>query len=148
MPIKTEIIDTLYSSKCLNNENFGGCKCYCHLSEILDILEIMWRQFEIKYMYFKILLIKRNDPLWSISYSHHIVTQNVLILDDTIPLDKGTSKLELSDSNRTYYGSEMSLSSEKKSSNLSVRILYEVIKLTESNSESHGKKDVTLRYKN
>ena len=68
-------------------------------------------------------------------------------LDDTIPLDKGTSKLELSDNNRTYYGSHMSLSSEKISSNSSVKILYEVINLTESNSESHGKKDVTLRYK-
>ena len=61
-------------------------------------------------------------------------------LDDTIPLDKGTSKLELSDSNRTYYGSDMSLSSEKKSSNSSVKIVYEVINLTDSNSESHGKK--------
>ena len=69
-------------------------------------------------------------------------------LDDTIPLDKGTSKLELSDSNRTYYGSDMSLSSEKKSSNLSVKIVYEVINLIDSNSESHGKKGVTLRYKN
>ena len=68
-------------------------------------------------------------------------------LDDTIPLDKGTSKLELSDNNRTYYGSDMSLSSEKKSSNSSVKILYEVINLTDSNSESHEKKDVTLRYK-
>ena len=68
-------------------------------------------------------------------------------LDDTIPLGKGTSKLELSDSNRTYYGSDMSLSSEKKSSNLSVKILYEVINLTDSNSESHRKKDATLRYK-
>ena len=68
-------------------------------------------------------------------------------LDDTLPMDKGASKLELSDSNRTYYGSDMSLSSEKKSSNLSVKIVYEVINLTDSNSESHGKKDVTLRYK-
>ena len=68
-------------------------------------------------------------------------------LDDTIPLDKGTSKLELSDSNRTYYGSDMSLSSEKKSSNSSVKILYEVINLTDSKSESYWKKDVTLRYK-
>ena len=31
-------------------------------------------------------------------------------LDDTLPMDKGASKLELSDSNRTYYGSDMSLS--------------------------------------
>ena len=68
-------------------------------------------------------------------------------LDDTLPMDKGASKLELSDSNRTYYGSDMSLSSEKKSSNSSVKILYEVINLTDSNSESHEKKDVTLRYK-
>ena len=68
-------------------------------------------------------------------------------LDDTLPMDKGASKLELSDSNRTYYGSDMSLSLEKKSSNSSVKILYEVINLTDSNSESHGKKDATLRYK-
>ena len=68
-------------------------------------------------------------------------------LDDTIPLDKETSNLQLSDNNRTYYGSDMSLSSEKKSSNSSVKILYEVINLTESNSQSHGKNDVTLRYK-
>ena len=68
-------------------------------------------------------------------------------LDDTIPLDKGTSKLQLSDNNRTYYRSDMSLSSEKKSNNSSVKILYEVLNLTESNSQSHGKNDVTLRYK-
>ena len=68
-------------------------------------------------------------------------------LDDTLPMDKGASKLELSDSNRTYYGSDMSLSSEKKSSNSSVKILYEVINLTDSNSESHEKKNITLRYK-
>ena len=68
-------------------------------------------------------------------------------LDDTIPLDKGASKLELSDSNRTYYGSDISLPSEKKSSNSSVKIVYEVINLTDSNSGNHGKKDVTLRYK-
>ena len=68
-------------------------------------------------------------------------------LDNTLLMDKGASKLELSDSNRTYYGSDMSLSLEKKSSNLSVKIVYEEINLTDSNSESHGKKDVTLRYK-
>ena len=68
-------------------------------------------------------------------------------LDDTIPLDKGTLKLQLSHNNRTNYGSNMSLSSENNSSNSSVKILYEVINLTESNSQSHGKNDVTLRYK-
>ena len=68
-------------------------------------------------------------------------------LDDTILLDKETSKLQLSDNNRTYYGSDMSLSSEKKSNNLSVKILYEVIDQTKSNTQNHGKNDVTLRYK-
>ena len=68
-------------------------------------------------------------------------------LDDTIPLDKETSKLQLSHNNRTNYGSNMSLSSEKNSSNSSVKVLYEVIDLTKSNSQNHGKNDVTLRYK-
>ena len=68
-------------------------------------------------------------------------------LDDTLPMDKGASKLELSDSNRTYYGPDMSLSTEKKSSNSSVKIVYEVINLTDSNSVNHGKMDITLRYK-
>ena len=68
-------------------------------------------------------------------------------LDDTIPLDKETSKLQLSHNNRTNYGSNMSLSSEKNSSNSSVKVLYEIIDLTKSNSQNHGKNDVTLRYK-
>ena len=68
-------------------------------------------------------------------------------LDDTIPLDKEAYKLELSDSNKTYYGSDISLSSGKNSSNSSVKIVYEVINLTDSNFGNHGKKDITLRYK-
>ena len=68
-------------------------------------------------------------------------------LDDTIPLDKETLKLALSHNNRTNYGSNMSLSSDNNSSNLSVKILYEVIDLTKSNSQNHGKNDVTLKYK-
>ena len=68
-------------------------------------------------------------------------------LDDTIPLDKGTYKFELSDSNKTYYGSDISLSSGKKSSDSSVKIVYEVINLTGSNSGNNRKQDVTLRYK-
>lgn len=66
-------------------------------------------------------------------------------LDDTLPMGKGALKLELSDSNRTYYGSDISLTSEKKSSNSSVEIVYEVINLTDTNSGNHGKKDITLR---
>ena len=52
-----------------------------------------------------------------------------LSLDDTIPLDKGAYKLELSDSNKTYYGLDISLSSGKKSGDSSVKIVYEVIKI-------------------
>ena len=66
-------------------------------------------------------------------------------LDDTIPLDKEACKLELSDSNKTYYGSDISISSGKNSSDSSVKIVYEVINLTGSNSGNNGKQDVTLR---
>ena len=66
---------------------------------------------------------------------------------DTIPLDKGTYKFELSDSNKTYYGSDISISSGQNLNDSLVKIVYEVINLTDSNSGSNGKKDVTLRYK-
>ena len=49
-------------------------------------------------------------------------------LDDTIPLDK--KACELSSSNQTYYGSDISASSGKNSNNSSVKIVYEVINLT------------------
>ena len=68
-------------------------------------------------------------------------------LDDTIPLDKEACKLGLSDSNKTYYGSDISISSGKNLSDSSVKIVYEVINLTGSNSGNNGKQDVTLRYK-
>ena len=44
-------------------------------------------------------------------------------LDDTIPLDKEACKLGLSDSNQTYYGSDISLPSEEKSGNSSIEIV-------------------------
>ena len=68
-------------------------------------------------------------------------------LDDTLPMDKGASNFGSSNSNEIYYGSDISLPSEKKSSNSSIEIVYKVINLTGSNSENLGKKDVTLRYK-
>ena len=68
-------------------------------------------------------------------------------LDDTIPLDKEACKLGLSDSNQTYYGSDISISSGRNSSDSSVKIVYEVINLTGSNSGNNGKQEVTLRYK-
>ena len=66
-------------------------------------------------------------------------------LDDTIPLDKEACKLELSDNNKSYYGSDISISSGKNSSDSSIKIVYEVINLTGSNSGNNGKQDVTLR---
>ena len=68
-------------------------------------------------------------------------------LDDTIPLDKEACKLGLSDSNQTYYGSDISVSSGRNSSDSSVKIVYEVINLTGSNSGNKGNQEVTLRYK-
>ena len=68
-------------------------------------------------------------------------------LDDTIPLDKKACELELSNGDRTYYGSDISVSSGKNSNESSVKIVYEVINLTESNSENQSNREVTLRFK-
>ena len=66
-------------------------------------------------------------------------------LDDTIPLDK--KACELSNSNQTYYGSDISASSGKNSNNSSVKIVYEVINLTGSNLDNRNNQEVTLRFK-
>ena len=68
-------------------------------------------------------------------------------LDDTIPLDKKACKLGLSNSNQTYYGSDISVSSGKNSNDSSVKIVYEVINLTGSNSDNRNNQEVTLRFK-
>ena len=68
-------------------------------------------------------------------------------LDDTIPLDKKACELGLSNSNQTYYGSDISVSSGKNSNDSSVKIVYEVINLTESNSDNRNNQEVTLRFK-
>ena len=66
-------------------------------------------------------------------------------LDDTIPLDKKACELGLSNSNQTYYGSDISVSSGKNSNDSSVKIVYEVINLTRSNSDNRNNQEVTLR---
>ena len=68
-------------------------------------------------------------------------------LDDTIPLDKKACELGLSNSNQTYYGSDISVSSGKNSNDSSVKIVYKVINLTESNSDNRNNREVTLRFK-
>ena len=67
-------------------------------------------------------------------------------LDDTLPLDKKACGFGLSDSNQTYYGSDISVSSGKNSNDSSVKIVYEVINLTESKSDNGNNQGVTLRF--
>ena len=57
-------------------------------------------------------------------------------LNDTIPLEKGTTNL--SSSNQTYYGSDYSTPSSGNSKNSSVQILHEVINLTTSSDSDQG----------
>ena len=68
-------------------------------------------------------------------------------LDDTIPLDKKACELELSNGDRTYYGSDISVSTGKNLNESSVKIVYEVINLTESESNDQNNQEVTLRFK-
>ena len=56
-------------------------------------------------------------------------------LDDTLPLDKKAPGFGLSRSNQTYHGSDLSVSTSKKSNDSSVKIVYEVIDLTDSKSD-------------
>ena len=67
-------------------------------------------------------------------------------LDDTLPLDKNAPGFGLSDSNQTYYGSDLSMSTNKKSNDSSVKIVYEVINLTDSKSDNGKNQGVNLRF--
>ena len=67
-------------------------------------------------------------------------------LDDTLPLDKNAPGFGLSDSNQTYYGSDLSVSTSKKSNDSSVKIMYEVINLTDSKSDNDKNQVVNLRF--
>ena len=67
-------------------------------------------------------------------------------LDDTLPLDKNAPGFGLSDSNQTYYGSDLSVSTNKKSNDSSVKIVYEVINLTDSKSDNGKNQGVNLRF--
>ena len=67
-------------------------------------------------------------------------------LDDTLPLDKNAPGFGLSDSNQTYYGSDLSVSTNKKSNDSSVKIVYEVINLTDSKSDNGKTQSINLRF--
>ena len=106
---------------------------------ILDYIEISSRFFIYNEVPNKIQLVTVNR----VKMSHRTNSS----LDDTIPLDKKACELELSNGDRTYYGSDISVSSGENSNESSVKIVYEVINLTESNSENQSNREVTLRFK-
>ena len=67
-------------------------------------------------------------------------------LDDTLPLDKNAPGFRVSESNQTYYGSDLSVSTSKNSNDSSVKIVYEVINLTDSKSDNGKNQGVNLRF--
>ena len=56
-------------------------------------------------------------------------------LDDTIPLEKDAPVLGSSESNISIHSSDLSVSIKSNSSDSSVKIVYEIINLTDSESE-------------
>ena len=67
-------------------------------------------------------------------------------LDNTIPLDKNAPGFGLSDSNQTYFGSELSMPTSKQPEDLSVKIIHEVINLESSKSDERKDRVINLRF--
>ena len=67
------------------------------------------------------------------------------LLDDTLPLDRNAPGFGIPDNNKTYYGSDLSMSTSKKSNDSSVKYLYEVVNLTDSKSDDNKDQFVKLR---
>ena len=62
-------------------------------------------------------------------------------LDDTIPLEKDANVSGSTESNTSISNSDLSDSIRRKSSDSSVKIVYEIINLTDSESESGKDKE-------
>ena len=62
-------------------------------------------------------------------------------LDDTIPLEKDAPVLGSSESNNSIHSSDLSVSIKSTSSDSSVKIVYEIINLTDSESENGKNKE-------
>ena len=62
-------------------------------------------------------------------------------LDDTIPLEKDAPVLGSSESNTSTHSSDLSDSIKSNSSDSSVKIVYEIINLTDSESENGKNKE-------
>ena len=67
-------------------------------------------------------------------------------LDDTIPLDKNAPGFGLFDSNQTYHGYELSMSTSDQSKDSLVKIVYEVINLEGSKSDERKDQVINLRF--
>ena len=64
--------------------------------------------------------------------------RNSQSLDDTLPLDKNAPGFGSSENNKTYYDSDLLVSTRNNSNDSSVKIVYEFINLTDSKSD-YGK---------
>ena len=62
-------------------------------------------------------------------------------LDDTLPLEKNAPVLGSSESNKSNYSSDLSVSTKSTSSDSSVKIVYEIINLTDSESDNGKNKE-------
>ena len=62
--------------------------------------------------------------------------RNSQSLDDTLPLNTNASGSGVSESNKSYYGSDLSDTASKNSNDSSVKIVYEFINLEDSKSDS------------
>ena len=67
-------------------------------------------------------------------------------LDDTLPLDRNAPGYGVADNNKTFYGSEISMSTRTNSTDSSVKYLYEVVDLTKSKSGDNKDQFVKLRF--
>ena len=65
--------------------------------------------------------------------------RNSQSLDDTLPLDENAPGSGSSECNKTYYGSDLSVSTGSNYNDSSVKIVYEFINITDSKSD-YGKK--------
>ena len=62
-------------------------------------------------------------------------------LDDTLPLEKDASVSSSSECNKSNYSSDLSASTRNTSSDSSVKIVYEIINLTDSESDDGKNKE-------
>ena len=62
--------------------------------------------------------------------------RNSQSLDDTLPLEKNVSVSGLSESNKGYYGSDLTDTTSNNSNDSLVKIVYEIINLEDSGSDS------------